>query len=163
MQVIGEMKLHMGRLRDHGLKQVAMVDVEKCLDEIERELEAEYAPLPKDADGVPIRVGDVMEGVDKYDSLKKVMGKVITVSFESDGITDVAIQVWNSDGKAWHRAYLDTNASVYRHYHKPTVESTLQKLLEQAVGYSDAHTTVALDAIAEYATKFRLADDEEED
>lgn len=37
----------------------------------------EYTALPLDADGEPIRVGDVMEGVDKYDSLKKVMGKVI--------------------------------------------------------------------------------------
>lgn len=121
-----------------------------------------YVRLPVDTDGVPIRIGDVMEGVDKYDSLKKVKGKVITVSFESDGIVDVAIQAWNSDGKSWHRAYLDSGASVYRHHHEPTVEDVLIKMLEKAVGYSDAHTTVALNAIAEYSAKLRLAGDGEE-
>ena len=50
---------------------------------------------------------------------------------------------------------------LLRHHHESTVETTvgttLQKLLEQAVGYSDAHTTVALNAIAEFAAKLRLA------
>ena len=33
--------------------------------------------------------------------------------------------------------------------------------IEQAVGYSDAHTTVALNAIAEYSAKLRLAGEDE--
>jgi len=101
--------------------------------------ESHYMMLPKDADGVPIHVGDVMEGVDKYDSLKKVMGKVITVSFESDGITEVAIQAWNSDGKSWHRVYLDPNASVYRHH----VADTWERIIMDAVCGGDEDELVA--------------------
>ena len=117
-----------------------------------------WVKLPVDADGVPIRIGDVMEGVDKYDSLKKVKGKVITVSFESDGIVDVAIQAWNSDGKSWHRAYLDSGASVYRHYHAPTVEDVLR---EFADAMSNTNPLDVPARIAEYAAKLRLAGDGE--
>ena len=115
-----------------------------------------YVRLPVDTDGVPIRIGDVMEGVDKYDSLKKVKGEVITVSFESDGIVDVAIQAWNSDGKSWHRAYLDSGASVYRHYHAPTVEDVLR---EMVAAYMDTPLDDSNDGefFAEFAAKLRLA------
>ena len=50
---------------------------------------------------------------------------------------------------------------LLRHHHEPTVEDVLQEMLEQAVGYGDAHTTVALNAIAEYAAKLRLSNSEE--
>lgn len=40
---------------------------------------------------------------------------------------------------------------------KPTVEDVLREMLVQAVGYSDANTTVALNAITEFASKLRLA------
>lgn len=50
-------------------------------------------------------------------------------------------------------------ADSINHYHAPTVEDVLQKMLEQAVGYSDAHTTVALDTIAEFAAKLQLRED----
>jgi hypothetical protein len=116
-----------------------------------------YVRLPVDADGVPIRIGDVMEGVDKYDSLKKVKGEVITVSFESDGIVDVAIQAWNSDGKSWHRAYLDSGASVYRHYHAPTVEDVLEEFVAR---WLDTHHDDLPSLKAEYAAKLQLKEDE---
>lgn len=121
----------------------------------------EYTALPLDADGEPIRVGDVMEGVDKYDSLKKVMGKVITVSFESDGIVDVAIRAWNSDGKSWRRAYLDPDASVYRHYHAPTVEDVLYESLKH-FGAVEERTPEVEEWLHEQAAKLRLADDGKE-
>ena len=35
--------------------------LDKCTDEIEREIAERYMPLPLDADGVPIRVGDAMD------------------------------------------------------------------------------------------------------
>lgn len=117
-----------------------------------------YIELPKDADGEYIHVGDEMEGVDKYDSLKKVMGKVITVSYEADGIVDVAIQAWSNDGKSWHRAYLDPCASLYRHYHAPTVEDVLCELLDKV----DDDRAGQAEIIAEYAAKLRLADDGKE-
>lgn len=116
--------------------------------------------LPVDADGVPIHIGDEMDGVDKYDTLKKVRGKVITVSFESDGIVDVAVQAWNGDGRSWHRAYLDPDASVYRHYHKPTVKDVLR---EMAVDWDCAADGEDKEAVLnEYAAKLCLADDGKE-
>lgn len=129
-----------------------------------------YIELPKDADGEYIRIGDEMEGVDKYDSLKKVMGKVITVSFESDGIVDVAIRAWNSDGTSWRRAYLDPDASVYRHYHAPTVEDVLRQFAHVGIRIAAKHGIEAGDidfyadeeAIAEFAARLRLAEGEEQ-
>lgn len=120
--------------------------------------------LPVDADGEYIHIGDEMEGVDKYDSLKKVRGKVITVSFESDGTVDVAIQAWSSDGKSWHRAFLDPNASVYRHYHEPTVDDLLFSYGQSCIRVSNeagtdaAKQTMLAKLREEYAAKLRLAD-----
>lgn len=127
----------------------------------------EYVKLPVDADGVPIHIGDVMEGVDKYDSLKNVMGKVITVSFESDGIVEVAVRAWSSDGKSWHRAYLDSDASVYRHYHEPTVEDVLREMHAELGEVIALYVGEAIDSderdrdeariFAEYAKRLTLA------
>lgn len=122
--------------------------------------ESGWVRLPVDAEGEYIRIGDEMEGVDKYDSLKKVMGRVITVSFESDGIVDVAIQAWNSDGKSWHRAYLDPYASVYRHHHAPTVEDVLREFADIVRKERVELATISEDTIAEFAAKLRLAGDE---
>lgn len=101
--------------------------------------------LPKDADGEYIHVGDVLtDGEYKF--------KVFELAAFGDGSWSIR----NEDGDAWA-------ACDVTHYHEPTVEDVLQKLLEQAVGYSDAHTTVALDAlyaIAEYAAKLTLRGDE---
>jgi hypothetical protein len=124
-----------------------------------------YITLPKDADGEYIHIGDEMEGVDKYDSLKKVMGKVITVSFKSDGIVDVAVQAWSSDGKSWHRAYLDPDASVYRHHRAPTVEDVLTEFADRVC--SGDHAVINgtyrgiedTDLLAEYAAKLQLRED----
>lgn len=118
-----------------------------------------WVRLPKDADGEYIHIGDVMEGVDKYDTLKKVKGKVITVSFESDGAVDVAVQAWNSDGKSWHRAYLDPDASVYRHHHAPTVEDVLREFADRVCNSGHQWGLDAADTIAEYAAKLRLTGD----
>lgn len=120
--------------------------------------------LPKDADGEYIHVGDVMEGFDKYDSLKKVMGKVITVSFEADGLVDVAVQAWNGDGKSWRRAYLDPDASVYRHHHELTVEDVLREFTDEVWNRCCEGATASDSGIdelvAEYATKLRLAEED---
>jgi len=134
-------------------------------EDIVRDVKREWVRLPLDADGVPIRIGDVMEGADKYDSLKKVVGKVIAVSFESDGVVDVAIQAWNSDGISWHRAYLDQYASVYRHHHEPTVEDVLREFAERYLDYegvpSAGRRGIGEALMDEYAAKLRLAGDAE--
>ena len=99
--------------------------------------------LPKDADGEYIHIGDVMEWCDS--------GETLTV----EGIGRDVLFYIDGENAEW------TAARNKRHHHEPTVEDVLQKLLEQAVGYSDAHTTVALNAIAEYSAKLRLAGEDE--
>ena len=60
MKTIDAMRTHISNLRYQGLTQVAMVDVEKCLDVIERELEEGYVELPKDMNGERVHVGDTL-------------------------------------------------------------------------------------------------------
>ena len=100
--------------------------------------ESAWVELPKDADGVPWHVGDRTES-----------GQTI----QAMGL--------NKHGWYFVGTVNDIDPRIHRHHHAPTVEDVLQKLLEQAVGYSDAHTTVALDAIVEFSAKLRLAGDAE--
>ena len=86
--------------------------------------------LPVDADGVPIRLGDVMDGVGMYDTLRDVTGEVIEVSFNAtdsnECVASVALQVWSENGKSWRRVYIDQYADRYRHHVKQrTLESIL--------------------------------------
>ena len=108
-----------------------------------------FIRLPVDADGEIIHVGDVMEAEDNC--IRKVDAMQVSSRKWSIGLVTTFDSAFS-----WH------DADSTRHYHAPTVEDVLQKLLEQAVGYSDAHTTVALDAIAEFAAKLRLAESEDE-
>ena len=144
LEFVGDMNAIDGEWLD-GWNRAVLATVEK----IEKEVAERYVELPKDADGEYIHIGDVMDS--RVDYLFD--GKPFTVRalvLCEDG--------WEvADGRFGNRYEPDS----LRHHHAPTVEDVLQKLLEQAVGYSDAHTTVALDAIAEYAEKLRLAGDAE--
>ena len=126
-----------------------------------------------DADGKPIRLKETMEGVDKYDSLKTVAGRVTAIIFE-DAIdpaesATVAIRVWDVAGKASHTAYLDPNASIYRHHRPPTVEDVLDEIVDRAnsVGCAYASNDMSgnemMDAlkaiITEFAPRLRLKED----
>lgn len=110
--------------------------------------ESQWVKLPVDADGEVWHVGDFVVG-------------------EVNPRNPKAIErmLWYGPDSGWQ---LETDTIIYpcpdrpRHYHAPTVEDVLREMLEQAVGYSDAHTTVALNAIAEYSAKLRLAGDGEE-
>jgi hypothetical protein len=129
-----------------------------------RELDEKSILLPVDANGEVIHIGDEMEGIDKYYSRKEVVGRVITISFESDGTVEVAIRVWDSAGKSWHRAYLDPYASVYRHVRKPTVDGILRDFgadISNALD-ADPDKTVPEEIIAAYAAKLRVAESEEQ-
>lgn len=148
--------------------------IEDMLDRIDAEYEKavrelnDYASdsvlLPRDADGVPIHIGDVMDGVDKYDSLKKVTGEVTTISFDAtldpDDSKSVGIRVWSDDRSSYHTAYLDPRASVYRHHHEPTVEDVLREFALRVAGKDCM--TARPEVVEEYAAKLRLADDVEE-
>ena len=106
-------------------------------------IDSEMVELPKDRDGVPIHVGDMLDGYGKtIEVMEMRYGRGGWVLISRDG-----------------SGYADTFA--FAHHHEPTVEDVLIKMLEKAVGYSDAHTTVALNAIAEYSAKLRLAGEDE--
>lgn len=105
----------------------------------------EYVKLPVDADGEVIHLGDRVE------NNERVVRIVLT-----DGSCEPSVYV-EMLPNVLHERF----CNEISHYHEPTVEDVLTKMLEQAVGYSDAHTTVAANAIAEYAAKLRLAGDAE--
>lgn len=104
--------------------------------------ESAWVELPKDADGVTIHVGDTLDGYNETTVVKRL-------TLDDDG--------WfmTCENGLW------IDFTAFTHHHESTVEEVMQEMLEQAVGYSDAHTTVALNAIAEYSAKLRLAGDAE--
>lgn len=111
-------------------------------DEIEQEVSERYMPLPVDADGVPIRVGDKLDGY----------GKTITVTsmrYERFGWILIS-----GEGGGFH------DCSAFTHYHKPTVEDVLAEMLDAWDKLPSNVTNEAI--IAEFAAKLRLAGDGDE-
>lgn len=104
----------------------------------------DYTPLPEDADGVPIHVGDVMEWIDEPD----VSRVVSSIQLAGDG--------WwvyiNGTGR---------RPDKYRHHHAPTVEDVLREFgagwYEQMSG---PETFDIADYVERYAARLRLAGDE---
>ena len=121
----------------------------EAVTELGHKVVSEYVKLPVDADGEPIHVGDSIEIIGGED------GTAVAIELCEDGGWNVSMRP-----TGWDTPTLFAAESV-RHHHEPTVEDVLREMLEKAVGYSDAHTTVALNAIAEYAAKLRLAGDAE--
>ena len=93
--------------------------------------------LPKDADGVPIHIGDVMEWCDS--------GETLTV----EGIGSDVLFYIDGENAEW------TAARNKRHHHAPTVEDVLR---EFAYGLG---VPVADSYIAAAAAKLRLAGEDE--
>lgn len=112
--------------------------------------ESHYMMLPKDADGVPVHVGDVMdyagdvmEWIDPsgdYSLTCKVCAVGIDCFFAWDKI----------NGR-----FAQKDARAYRHYHAPTVEDVLTEFGIDWEHESDCEDRAAL--LKEYAAKLRLA------
>lgn len=116
--------------------ELLLADMDACIKAIEAEIAERYMELPVDADGVPIRLGDVMDGVGMYDTLRDVTGEVIEIAFNAtdsnECVPSVALQVWSEDGKSWRRVYIDQYAGVYRHHVKPrTLEDVLTDMCNE--------------------------------
>lgn len=108
-------------------------------------IDEHYLLLPVDADGVPIHVGDELRGYGLQDGgaiVKALNGTMVIVGRLEGG------ENYAKSGLLW-------SASETRHYNPRTVEDVLVDMLETAVGYSDAHTTVALGAVERYAAEIR--------
>ena len=118
-----------------------------AIEKIEQEVSERYMELPLDADGVPIRVGDVME-FSAFEIEKPVTRMV-------DGIGQGVFFAWCGE-----RGYQQHEAKRYRHHHEPTVEDVLR---EMVAAYMDTPLDDSNDGefFAEYAAKLRLAGDGE--
>ena len=111
-----------------------------------------YIKLPVDADGVSIRVGDVMEWPTTGETFEVVGISANTLFYIEHDFDDSA---------QWTAAY------DKRHHHEPTVEDVLREFAEKMNENMGMYTGEAIDAdewrdadrqtIAEYAAKLRLA------
>lgn len=117
---------------------------EHIADRIDAELAERYMELPLDADGVPIRAGDVME-FSAFEIEKPVTRMV-------DGIGQGVFFAWCGEC-----GYQQHEAKRYRHYHAPTVEDVLREFA-LAVCKDDA-LTIRKDVVDEYAAKLQLRED----
>ena len=117
-------------------------------DEQQRFIDEHYQLLPKDADGVPIHVGDVLDGYGKtIEVVEMRYGRGGWVLISRDG-----------------SGYADTFA--FAHHHEPTVEDVLRALTDEVWNRCCEGATASDSGIdglvAECAAKLRLADDKEE-
>lgn len=123
------------------MDSVSLCDhINGILDAIEREV-ADMVPLPLDADGVPIHVGDWITG--KWDAKAKVVA-----------ITSEDVYWWEPDGCHWCHAY------EVRHHHAPTVEDVLYESLRH-FGAVEERTPEVDEWLHEQAAKLRLAGGED--
>ena len=120
-------------------------DAWAAIDRSDEMAEHGWIRLPKDADGVPIRVGDVLtDGEYKF--------KVFELAAFGDGSWSIR----NEDGNAWA-------ACDVTHHHEPTVEDVLWEFASayDRIGGEDDEHQKYLNLIAEFAAKLRLAGDAE--
>lgn len=94
-------------------------------------------PLPVDADGVPIRVGDKLIAYNER--------------FDVEGVGDGIVIYRNEDDELGELF----NPAATVHVKPRTLEDVLVDMLEAAIGYSDAHTDVSLVAVEKYADEIR--------
>lgn len=123
-----------------GWNRAVLATIEK----IKKEVSERYMELPLDADGVPIRVGDVLtDGEYKF--------KVFELAAFGDGSWSIR----NEDGNAWA-------ACDVTHHHEPTVEDVLREFYVLAVRGKEAHAEdVDEGVLAEYAKRLQLREVDE--
>ena len=111
----------------------------------QRELDDRYQLLPVDADGEVIHVGDELQWDDGERLTVIGVGNDIVFYVNDDGL----------GGAQW------TKANNKHHYHKPTIEDVLREFAEKVTDSQipGTHPTYE-EAIAEYAKKLQLKEDE---
>lgn len=101
----------------------------------------EFMPLPKDADGVPIRVGDMMQCEHFGNVLVAQVAAVSECGF---------IEYRHGE------LYGPFPACEWTHYHPPTVGDVLREVWKEAVNYARSDIWRSPDeAFVEYAEKIR--------
>lgn len=103
--------------------------------------------LPLDADGVPIRVGDVVRLTESWRDLTVLGIGIVDANERSLGVF-----VREGNDYVWYNA-------EFLHHHVPTVEDVLRQVIACANNGQHVHGALATeDIIAECAAKLRLAD-----
>jgi hypothetical protein len=93
-------------------------------DEQQHYIDERYELLPVDADGVPIRVGDVLYEV--VDELFKVDEMLIN---KTSG--------WDIFGSGYGKGFSSYDSATCHHYYKPTVEDVLREYASIVIGVGD--------------------------
>lgn len=149
LKSVSKLRLLVDETRDAYLRGDVnyTIELDGIAERIEKEVSERYMELPVDADGVPIRVGDVME-FSAFEIEKPVTRMV-------DGIGQGVFFAWCGE-----RGYQQHEAKRYRHYHAPTVEDVLREFAEKIIDSQipDMHPTYE-EAIAEYAQRLQLRED----
>ena len=144
--------------REHRMaleKVAAEVDALPMTDE--SMAEHGWIRLPVDADGVPIRVGDVLNppaGCDDYTPLQVV--RLTYDGYENE---------WFFDGEAGGFCGMvgkHMDVAGWTHHHAPTVEDVLLEFADRVCNSGHQWGLDAADTIAEYAAKLRLAEEVDE-
>ena len=97
--------------------------LEMIADEIQAEVDSRYMELPLDADGVPIRFGDAVEGELLFDN-ETVKGTVVTYHLHSDDEPDTVYIKAKPSEDTWTIKELRLNRC--RHVKPRTVEDVLR-------------------------------------
>ena len=102
--------------------------------------------LPLDADGLPIRVGDVVRLTESWRDLTVLGVGIVDVHERSFGVF-----VREGNDYVWYNA-------EFLHHYVPTVEDVLREILFKAHIYDKREMELLPDLIAECAAKLKLAD-----
>ena len=102
--------------------------------------------LPLDADGLPIRVGDVVRLTESWRDLTVLGVGIVDAHERSWGVF-----VREDNDYVWYNA-------EFLHHYVPTVEDVLREILFKAHIYDKREMELLPDLIAEYAAKLKLAD-----
>ena len=117
-------------------------EFDDMIDAVERELEEEYVSLPKDADGVPIHIGD------------KLVGKYL----EGNPVVECTRLTLTNDWMVGHGRQ-DGTANLFAHYKPPTVEDVLRefaKSIAEVLGGDDFLLRDDDEMYAEFAERLQL-------
>ena len=135
------------RAWDNGY-EADYLGIEKWLTEHPQVMEHHgWICLPKDADGTPVHVGDVMEWVRYEDDDPTIVRKVSAVG------ADVFFAWSDEQGR-----YAQYDAHAYRHHHKPTVEDVMVEFAADWECAEDGEDKASV--LKEYAKRLKLAGDD---
>ena len=110
----------------------------------------DYTALPLDADGVPIRVGDMVEDAGVREIIERVIQIRYTLATSSKTPTVLTSVITDA-------SQLPQKPNSYRHHHAPTVGDVLREFADEVQRCCDT-----ADTIADYAKRLRLAEEVDE-